>query len=106
MKLATKHTRPQIHTTSQTPNIHKFSNSILIPLYTTTKNALKHGSNRQTQSNQKKCFFVIFLLTLFEYTLKYPYVCQQANANRQQAPVIADNRTFSYQQIHAKISST
>jgi hypothetical protein len=34
--------------------------------------------------------------------LKYPPVCQQANATRQQAPDIAENRTFSYQQIHAK----
>jgi len=33
--------------------------------------------------------------------LKYIYVSQQANINRQQAIDIAENRTFSYQQIHA-----
>jgi len=51
---------------------------------------------------KKSAFLFIFLLTLFVNILKYPYVCQQANTNRQQAPVIAENRTFSYQQIHAK----
>ncbi len=56
---------------------------------------------------KKSAFFVIFLLTLFEFALKYPYVSlslrgQQANINRQQAIDIAENRTFSYQQIHAK----
>ena len=50
----------------------------------------------------KKVFFSVFLLTLFENTLKYTIVCQQANINRQQATDIAENRTFSYQQIHAK----
>jgi hypothetical protein len=35
--------------------------------------------------NKKKLFLAIFLLTLFVITLKYPYVSQQANANRQQA---------------------
>jgi hypothetical protein len=34
--------------------------------------------------------------------LKYPPVSQQANATRQQAADIAENRTFPYQQIHAK----
>jgi hypothetical protein len=29
--------------------------------------------------------YYIFLLTLFETMLKYSYVCQQANINRQQA---------------------
>ncbi len=32
---------------------------------------------------KKSAFLVIFLLTLFENTLKYPYVSQQANINRQ-----------------------
>jgi hypothetical protein len=40
---------------------------------------------RGRQDDQKKFFFVIFLLTIFENTLKYPYVSQQANINRQQA---------------------
>jgi hypothetical protein len=31
------------------------------------------------------CFFIIFLLTFFENTLKYTHVSQQANINRQQA---------------------
>jgi len=51
---------------------------------------------------KKSAFLVIFLLTLFVDTLKYTYVSQQANINRQQAIDIAENRTFSYQQIHAK----
>ncbi len=50
----------------------------------------------------KKGVFFHFLLTFFESMLKYPYVCQKANINRHQAPNIAENRTFSYQQIHAK----
>ena len=34
---------------------------------------------------KKSAFLGIFFwLTLFENTLKYPYVCQQANINRQQ----------------------
>ncbi len=37
---------------------------------------------------KKSAFLVIFLLTMFEYTLKYPYVSQQANINRQQAKMI------------------
>jgi hypothetical protein len=41
---------------------------------------------------KKSAFLVIFLLTLFGNTLKYPYVCQQANINRQQAAEIAENR--------------
>ncbi len=49
---------------------------------------------------KKSCFLAVFLLTLFVIMLKYPYVClplrgQQANINRQQAPDIAENRTFS-----------
>ena len=32
---------------------------------------------------KKSAFLFIFLLTLFENTLKYPYVSQQANVNRQ-----------------------
>jgi len=48
----------------------------------------------------KKSFFVIFLLTMFENTLKYMYVSQQANitcpepveGNRQQAIDVAENR--------------
>ena len=51
---------------------------------------------------KKVPFLAIFLLTIFETMLKYAYVSQQANINRQQAIDIADNRTFSYQQIHAK----
>ena len=51
---------------------------------------------------KKSAFLVIFLLTLFENTLKYPHVSQQANIGRPQAKDIAENRTFSYQQIHAK----
>jgi len=31
---------------------------------------------------KKSAFLAIFLLTMFGYTLKYPYVSQQANANR------------------------
>ncbi len=34
---------------------------------------------------KKSAFLVIFLLTLYENTLKYAYVSQQANINRQQA---------------------
>jgi hypothetical protein len=34
---------------------------------------------------KKSAFWVIFLLTLFVNTLKYPYVSQQDNINRQQA---------------------
>jgi len=34
---------------------------------------------------KKSAFLFIFLLTLFENTLKYHYVSQQANINRQQA---------------------
>jgi len=34
---------------------------------------------------KKSAFLVIFLLTLFENTLKYQYISQQANINRQQA---------------------
>jgi len=51
---------------------------------------------------KKSAFLVIFLLTLFGTMLKYSYVCRQANINRWQAADIAENRTFSYQQIHAK----
>jgi len=51
---------------------------------------------------KKICFLTIFLLTMFETMLKYPHICQQANINRQQAIDIAENRTFPYQQIHAK----
>jgi len=54
---------------------------------------------------KKSAFLVIFLLTLFEAMLKYTYVCQQVNINRQQAIDIAENRKFSYQQIHAKNQS-
>jgi len=43
--------------------------------------------------DKKSAFLAIFLLTLFVYTLKYTYVCQQANINRQQAIDIAENRT-------------
>jgi len=39
---------------------------------------------------------------MFDNMLKYPHICQMANINRQQAIDIAVNRTFSYQQIHAK----
>jgi len=42
---------------------------------------------------KKSAFLVIFLLTLFVNTLKYTYVSQQANINRQQAIDIADKRT-------------
>ncbi len=34
---------------------------------------------------KKGAFLAIFLLTLFETMLKYPYVCQKANINPQQA---------------------
>jgi len=34
---------------------------------------------------KKSSFLAIFLLTLFVFTLKYPYVCQMANINRQKA---------------------
>jgi len=34
---------------------------------------------------KKNAFLVIYLLTLFVYMLKYTYVSQQANINRQQA---------------------
>ena len=51
---------------------------------------------------KKNLFLAVFLLTLFEYMLKYPHVCQQTNINRRQAIDIAENRTFSYQKIHAK----
>jgi len=53
-------------------------------------------------SQKKICFLSFFLLTMFESMLKYTYVSQQADINRQQAIDIAENRTFSYQQIHAK----
>jgi len=42
---------------------------------------------------KKSDFLVIFLLTLFNITLKYTYISQQANINRQQAIDIAENRT-------------
>jgi hypothetical protein len=42
---------------------------------------------------KKVLFWSFFLLTLFEAMLKYTYVCQQANINRQQAIDIAENRT-------------
>jgi len=42
---------------------------------------------------KKSAFLFVFLLTLFESMLKYTYVCQQANINRQQAIDIAENRT-------------
>ena len=32
---------------------------------------------------KKNAFLAVFLLTLFEYMLKYQYVCQQTNINRQ-----------------------
>jgi len=32
---------------------------------------------------KKSAFLFIFLLTLFDNTLKCPYICQQANINRQ-----------------------
>jgi len=50
---------------------------------------------------KKSAILVIFLLTMLDNTLKCPYVSQQANINRHQAIDIAENRTFSYQQIHA-----
>ena len=34
---------------------------------------------------KKSCFLSVFLLTMFEAMLKYPYVYQKANINRQQA---------------------
>jgi hypothetical protein len=34
---------------------------------------------------KKSAFLFVFLLTLFENTLKYTHVSQQANINRQQA---------------------
>jgi len=37
------------------------------------------------RETKKNLFLAIFLLTLFVIKLKYPYVCQQANINRQQA---------------------
>jgi len=40
----------------------------------------------------KSAFLVIFLLTLFENTLKYAYVSHQATINRQQAIDIAENQ--------------
>ena len=51
---------------------------------------------------QKKVLFGHFFRLLFDNMVQYAYVGQQANINRQQAPVIAENRTFSYQQIHTK----
>jgi len=36
-------------------------------------------------SQKKVAFCPFFLLTMFETMLKYTYVCQQANINRQQA---------------------
>ena len=45
-------------------------------------------------------FFALFSWLLFKNVLKYPYICQQANANRPEAPDIAQNRKSSYQQIH------
>jgi len=40
---------------------------------------------------QKKCFFGHFFLTIFYNMLKYQYVSQKANINRQQAKM-----TFQY----------
>jgi len=40
---------------------------------------------------KKSAFLAIFLLTIFENRLKYTYISQQANINRQQA---AFNRHF------------
>ena len=37
---------------------------------------------------KKSAFLAIFLLTIFDSMLKYQYVCQQANINRQQAAVL------------------
>ena len=48
---------------------------------------------RPAQDDKKSAFLVIFSLTLFENTLKYPYVSQKANINRQQAKYIAEKRT-------------
>jgi len=42
----------------------------------------------EAKSGKKSAFLFIFLLTLFENTLKYPLVCQQTNKNRQQANMI------------------
>ncbi len=62
---------------------------------------------RAPRITKKSSFSVIFLFTFVWNMLKYPCVSlslrgQQANINRQQAIDIAENRTFSYQQIHPK----
>jgi hypothetical protein len=69
-------------------------------LKTTRKLQSDTNQVRPAQDDKKKCFFGlefildvsllaflsgIFLLTLFDNTLKYTYICQQANINRQQA---------------------
>jgi len=52
--------------------------------------------------HKKSAFLTNFPCFLFVNMLKYPHVSLMANINRQQAIDIAVNRTFSYQQIHAK----
>ncbi len=38
---------------------------------------------KKENDQKKNSFLAIFLLTMFETMLKYPYVCQKANINRQ-----------------------
>jgi len=58
-------------------------------------------------SPKKSAFLVIFLLTIFENTLKYQYVSQQANINRQQAKMtfqFACRKWLSHKDLEPAVS--
>ena len=73
---------PYVGTPGQRPMLN-----ILVPCLrhagTPDRSLGQAGVIPRGKGDQKNAFLVIFLLTLFANTLKYPHVCQQANINRQ-----------------------